>query len=99
LERGGADRAARLRCQRQMQDDEVRGGIHVLGRLDSLRAQLAESLRRDVRVVRDNAHPESESAAGHLLPDPAEAEDAERFAGELDPAVRAPLPTALLERG
>src|SRR5262249_20869714 len=36
---------------------------------------------------------------GHLLPDASETEDAERLAGELDPAVRASLPAALFERG
>ena len=85
--------------QRQVEGEEVRGGVHVLGRLDPLGAELAEPLRRDVRVVGDDPHPEPERAARDLLPDPAEAEHAERLAGELDTAVRAALPAALLERG
>ena len=99
LERGGADGAARLRGQRQVQGEEVGGRVHVLRRLDPLGAELAEALGRDVRVVGDDAHPEPERAARDLLPDPAEAEDAERLAGELDAAVRAALPAALLQRG
>ena len=82
-----------------MQGEEVRGGVHVLGRLDPLGAELAEALGRHVRVVRHDPHPEPERAPRDLLPDPPEAEHAERLAGELDAAVRAPFPAALLERG
>ena len=82
-----------------MQGEEVRGGVDVLRRLDPLGAELAEALRRHVRVVRDDPHPEPQRAPRDLLPDPAEAEHAERLAGELDAAVRAPFPAALLERG
>src|SRR3954471_1141300 len=99
LESAGAHRAARLRRQRQVQREEVRDRIHVLGRLDPLGAELAEALGREVGVIRDDVHPEAERTAGHLLADPTEAEDAERLAGELDPAVCTPLPAALLERG
>src|SRR5581483_7665400 len=38
-----------------------------------------------------------QGAARHLLADPAEAEHAERLAGELDAAPARPLPAALLE--
>ena len=69
------------------------------GRLDPLGAELTEALRRHVGVVRDDPHPEPQRAPRDLLPDPAEAEHAERLAGELDAAVGAPLPAALLERG
>ena len=99
VERGGVDRAARLRGQRQVQREEVGGRVDLLRRLDALGAELAEALGRDVRVVGDDAHPEPERAARDLLADPAEAEHAERLAGELDAAVRAALPAALLERG
>ena len=85
--------------QRQVQREEVGDGVDVLGRLDAVGAELAEPLGRDERVVRDDAHAEPERAAGDLLPDPAEAEDAESLAGELDAAVRVALPAALLERG
>ena len=54
---------------------------------------------RDERVVGDDAHPEPERAARDLLADAAEAEHAERLAGELDAAPARALPAALLERG
>src|SRR6476661_3324469 len=82
-----------------MQREEVCGFVHVLGRLDRLRPELAEALGRDVRVVRDHAHAEPQRAPGDLLPDPSEAENTQRFAGELDSAVRTTLPAALLECG
>ena len=81
-----------------MQREEVRDGVDVRGRLDALGAELAEAVGRHVGVVGGDAHAEPERASRHLLPDPAEAEHAERLAGELDPAVRAPLPAALLQR-
>ena len=67
-------------------------------RLGALDAELAEALGRDERVVGDDAHAQPARAARDLLADAAEAEDAERLARELDAAVRAPLPAALLER-
>src|SRR5581483_435670 len=46
----------------------------------------------------DDAHSEAECAPRDLLADAPEAEHAERLAGELDAAVRLPLPPALLQR-
>ena len=43
--------------------------------------------------------PEPDGPPGDLLADPAEAEDAERLAGELDPAPARALPGSLLQRG
>ena len=68
------------------------------GGLDVLGAELAEALRRDERVVADDAHAEPERAPGDLAADPAEAEHAERLVGELDPAPARALPPALLQR-
>ena len=81
-----------------MEREEVGDGVDLLRRLGALDAELAEAIGRDERVVGDDAHPEAERAARDLLADPAEAEHAERLAGELDARVRAPLPAALLER-
>ena len=64
----------------------------------ALRAELAEALRGDERVVADDAHAEAEGAAGDLLADPPEAEHAERLVRELDPAPARALPAAVLER-
>ena len=64
-----------------------------------LDAELAEALLRDERVVGDDAHPEAERAARDLLADAAEAEHAERLAGQLDAAAARALPAALLQRG
>src|SRR5581483_6699370 len=52
---------------------------------------------RDERVVADHRHLEAERAARDLLPDAAEAEDAERLAGELDAAEARALPAPLHE--
>ena len=98
-ERVGPDRAPRLGGQREVQGDEVRGGIRGLRRLDGFHAKLTEAIVRDVRVVGDDPHPEPKRAPRDLLADSAEAEHAERLVGELDAAVRAPLPAALLQRG
>ena len=82
-----------------MQRQELRGGVDVVGRLDALDAELAEPVGRDERVVGNDAHPETAGAARDLLPDAAEAEHAERLAGQLDAAVCLALPAALLQRG
>ena len=63
------------------------------GALGALDAELAEALRRDERVVRDDAHPEPERPARDLLADAAEAEHAERLAGQLDAAVAPSAPS------
>ena len=97
-ERVRVDRPARLVRQRQVEREELRGAVDLLRRLDALDPELAEPLRAHVRVVRDDAHAEAERAARDLLPDAPEAEHAERLPGELDAAVRLPLPASLLER-
>src|SRR5947199_260012 len=66
--------------------------------VDSLDSELAKPVRRDERVVRDDAHAEPRGTAGDLLADPSETEDAERLVGQLHAAVRLALPPALLER-
>jgi hypothetical protein len=78
--------------------EEVGRGVHVLGALDTLDAELTEAVRRDERVVCDDAHPKPCRPAGDLLPDAAEAEHAESLVGQLDAAVGLALPSPLLER-
>ena len=53
---------------------------------------------RDERVVGDDAHLEADGAARDLLPDPPEAEHAERLLGKLDASPARALPAALLQR-
>ena len=98
-ERLGADEPARLVVQRQVECDEVGLGVELVEGAARLHAELAEALGRDERVVRDDTHPEPERAARHLPPDPPEAEDAERLAGDLDPGEPRAIPGAGLERG
>ena len=93
-----SDEPARLVGQRQVQREEVGRGEDLLHGLGVLGAELAEPLRRDERVVGDDAHAETERPPGDLVADPAEAEHAERLVGELDPAPARALPAALLER-
>ena len=90
--------AARLVVQRQVERDEVGAREHAVERV-ALDARLAEALGRDERVVGDDAHLQPERAAGDLLADPPEAEDAERLLRELDPAPLRALPAPLDERG
>ena len=80
-------------AERQVQRQELGLGEHVVHRLGALDAELAEALLRDERVVRDDAHAEPARAARDLLTDPAEAEHAERLAGELDPAPASSAPS------
>jgi len=84
-ERARVDRPARLRIQRQVEREELGHAEDLVLRLQPLHAELAEALRAHERVVGHDAHPEPGRAARDLLPDPAEAEHAERLPGELDP--------------
>src|SRR5436309_3533963 len=82
-----------------MQREELGTRIVLLGRLETLDGELAETVGGDERVVRDDPHSEAAGAPRDLLSDPAEAEHAERLAGELDAAVRLALPATLLQGG
>ena len=76
-----------------VQGDEVSDRVDAPRRLDALDAELAEAFRRHVRVVGDDPHPEPQRAPRDLLPDPAEAEHAERLARQLDAAVASCVPS------
>ena len=82
-----------------MQREEIGRGEDVVLGLGMLDAELAEALVGDERVVGDDAHAEADGPPRDLLPDPAEAEHAERLSLELHPAPFRALPAALLERG
>ena len=85
------EEAARLLGQRQVEREEVRGGEHLLERARPVDAERTEGIRRDIRVVGEHAHLEAERPARDLLADPAEADETERLAGELEPAEARPL--------
>src|SRR6185295_1692183 len=89
--------AAGLIGQRQVQRKEVRSRVDLSLALDAFHAELSEPVGRDERVIRNDPHAEPRGAPGDLLADPAEAENAQRLVGELDPAVGLALPPALLE--
>ena len=91
------DRAARLGSERQVERQELGFGQHLVGRLHPFCPELAEALLGDERVVRHDSHAEAERAPGDLLADSAEAEHAERFSLQLDPAVGGALPASLLQ--
>ena len=98
-ERLGVEEPARLVVQRKVERDEVGLGVDLVERAARLDAELAEALGGDERVVRDDTHPEPERAMRDLPPDPSEAEDAERLAGDLDSREPRAIPGAGLERG
>ena len=98
-DRLAVDHPARLVGQRGMQREEVRHGEHRGDVVRVLDADSLEPLVGDERVVGDDLHPEPYGATGYLLADPAETEDAERLALQLDASPLRPLPTALLQCG
>src|SRR5437868_2347660 len=82
-----------------MERDELGDRVDLVRRLHALGAELAEPIGGDVRVVGDDVHPKAERPPCDLLADSPETEHAEGLAGELDAAVRLPLPASLLQRG
>ena len=87
----------RLVGQRQVERDEVGGAEHAPPARRAFDPDLAEAVVADERVVADDPHPEADRPPRDLLADPAEAEDPERLACELDPAPAGALPAALLQ--
>ena len=72
--------------------------VDLLERAGRFDAELAEPIRGDERVVRDDAHPEPERAMRDLAADPSESEHAERLPGELDSREARPIPRSGRER-
>mmetsp|Transcript_20290 Transcript_20290/g.61860 ORF Transcript_20290/g.61860 Transcript_20290/m.61860 type:complete len:510 (+) Transcript_20290:320-1849(+) len=83
--------------QRHVDGEEV-GARHAVGGGDRLDVELARGVGREEGVVPDNVHPVRLHARDHLAADAAEAEHAERLAGELDAHVLLPVPLARLHR-
>ena len=79
----GVDPVHRLRRLRQVDRHEVGPAVELIGRLDSLHAELAKALRRHELVVGEHLHLEALRPLRHELPDAPEADHAERLAVQL----------------
>jgi hypothetical protein len=71
-----------LSGQRQVQADVIRRRAQLV-ECQQLGAQRRGNLRRNERVVRDDAHPERAGPLGDLLADPSETREAQRLSAEL----------------
>ena len=87
-----------LRRLRQVDREEVRRRVDLLGARGLLHAERAVAVGADVRVVREHLHPEALRALGDELADPAEPQDAERLVHELDAGVLRAVPAPGDER-
>ena len=88
---------ARLGRRRQVQRQIVGRGADLVERQE-LDAEPRRDLRRDVRIVRDDAHAERAGALRNLLADAAQAGDAERLAAQLGAEEALLLPPGVLHR-
>jgi hypothetical protein len=68
-------------------------------RFHAIDAELGEALGAHVRVECDDLHVEPAREPRHPAPDPAEADQAERFSGEFVAGEARAVPAAFLERG
>ena len=93
---GLAEEVPRVPGERRVDRDEV-GPREELVELDAFHAQALGGLARQIRVVGDDLHAKAERAAGDLGADPAEAENAQHLAEELDALEPALLPSPGLE--
>ncbi len=94
----GVEPVLGLRSDRQVDRDEVRLRVELVGAARALHAQLAEALLRHVGVEGHHAHAEAERALGDQLADAAEAEHAERLLVQLHPAELGAIPRPAGER-
>ena len=83
---------------REVERDEVRVRVDVVGGLGPLDAHRPITLGRDVRVIGDHVHAERERPLRDELADPPEAEDAERLLVQLDPGELRAFPLAARQR-
>src|SRR5204863_7156354 len=88
---------ARLGRRRQVQRQIVGRGADLVERQE-LDAEPRRDFRRDVRIVRDDAHAERARALRNLLADAAQAGDAERLAAQLGAEEALLLPPGVLHR-
>ena len=92
-----AEQVARVAGERRVDRDEV-GARQELVELDRLHAQALGGLACQVGVVGDHVHAEADGPPRDLGPDPAEAEDAQHLAEQLDALQAAFLPAPRLQR-
>jgi hypothetical protein len=97
-QRLGVEPALGLRRLGQVEREEVRLGVDVVGGPGLLHAEVAVALGADEGVEGDDAHAEALDARGHELADAPEAQDAERLALELDARVLRAVPAPGDER-
>jgi hypothetical protein len=93
-ERLGVEPVLGIGRLRQVDRDEVGGGVELVAGLGALDAQFAEALLGDVGVEREHPHPEPLGAFRDELADAAEAEHPEHLVVQLDAAELRPLPGA-----
>src|SRR5215813_613719 len=74
---------ARFLSQRRMNGEEV-GALEHFVKRHCLDFQIACLFGRDKRIKSNNVHAEASRSLGHVAPDPAQANDAQRLALELD---------------
>ena len=91
-DRLGIDPAHRLGRLRQVDRDQVGARVELLAALDALDSELAEAIRGDELVERDDLHLECLRPLGDELADPPEADHAKRLAIELVAPVARPRP-------
>ena len=75
----GIEHVLGLRGERHVHGDEVGLRDDGVEALDEFHLQRAGAAGREIRIVGEHAHAESDGAAGDLRPDPAHAEDGERL--------------------
>ena len=78
------DNVTRFFRERRVQRDEISAREQVIELIDKFDLQSARARRRQIRIVRNNAHPERDGAAAQFTADPAHADDAERLVIKLD---------------
>ena len=82
----GIDQVARGIDQRHMQRDEIAAAQHLVDavRLLHLRRQAPGRIDGDLRVVAEHVHAQLDRGVGHQAADLAQADDAQRVAGQLE---------------
>ena len=74
----------RFFCERRVQRDEISAREQVVELIDKFDLQGARARRRQIRIVRNDAHAERDGAAAEFTADPAHSNHAECFVIKLD---------------